>query len=215
MKAPTTYPILGEHLTMEEVISNPLAENGCLDPYLRGRVRPGVKSYIAAFKLGDPISSRGVTKVIGSSFSSYKEGDILEFSSLSLGALDVPGLTAYASLFETAKPLKGETIFVSTASGAVGQTVGQISKLQGPTQLDAALKALKPHGCIVYLTRVGFIVGELIQRSGPRFYEKMHRWIHDGVIKTVISETDEIDNATEGLVGMFYWKPFGKAILKI
>lgn len=45
-----------------------------------------------------------------------------------LGALGMPGLTAYSSLYEIGKPKKGETIFVSAASGAVGQLVGQLAK---------------------------------------------------------------------------------------
>jgi NADPH-dependent curcumin reductase CurA len=48
-----------------------------------------------------------------------------------LGALGMPGLTAYSSLYEIGKPKKGETIFVSAASGAVGQLVGQLAKHEG------------------------------------------------------------------------------------
>jgi NADPH-dependent curcumin reductase CurA len=43
----------------------------------------------------------------------------------------MPGLTAYASLYEIGKPKKGETIFISSAAGAVGQIVGQIAKHEG------------------------------------------------------------------------------------
>lgn len=53
--------------------------------------------------------------------------DIRDF----LGALGMPGLTAYSSLYEIGKPQKGETIFVSAASGAVGQIVGQLAKHEG------------------------------------------------------------------------------------
>lgn len=42
-----------------------------------------------------------------------------------IGALGMPGLTAYASLYEIGKPKKGETIFISSTAGAVGQIVGQ------------------------------------------------------------------------------------------
>lgn len=45
-----------------------------------------------------------------------------------LGALDMPGLTAYLSLFKIGKPKKGETIFVSASSGAVGALVGQLCR---------------------------------------------------------------------------------------
>ena len=43
----------------------------------------------------------------------------------------MPGLTAYAGLYEVCSPKKGETVFVSAASGAVGQLVGQFAKLLG------------------------------------------------------------------------------------
>jgi NADPH-dependent curcumin reductase CurA len=43
----------------------------------------------------------------------------------------MPGLTAYAGFFDVAKPKKGEYVFVSAASGAVGQLVGQLAKITG------------------------------------------------------------------------------------
>jgi NADPH-dependent curcumin reductase CurA len=54
-----------------------------------------------------------------------------------LGALGMPGLTAYSSLYEIGKPKKGETIFVSSAAGAVGQLVGQLAKHEGLTVLGS------------------------------------------------------------------------------
>lgn len=48
-----------------------------------------------------------------------------------IGALGMPGLTAYSSFYEIGKPKKGETIFISAASGAVGQLVGQLAKHDG------------------------------------------------------------------------------------
>ncbi|KAL9115844.1 MAG: hypothetical protein Q9227_000212 [Pyrenula ochraceoflavens] len=48
-----------------------------------------------------------------------------------VGALGMPGLTAYSSLYEIGKPKKGETIFISSAAGAVGQLVGQLAKHDG------------------------------------------------------------------------------------
>lgn len=41
------------------------------------------------------------------------------------------GLTAYAGFFEVCKPKKGEKLFVSAASGSVGNLVGQYAKLFG------------------------------------------------------------------------------------
>jgi hypothetical protein len=36
----------------------------------------------------------------------------------------MPGATVYGGLVETLRPLKGETIFISAAAGAVGSLVG-------------------------------------------------------------------------------------------
>lgn len=41
------------------------------------------------------------------------------------------GFTAYVGFFEVLKPKKGETLFVSAASGAVGQLVGQLARDAG------------------------------------------------------------------------------------
>lgn len=43
----------------------------------------------------------------------------------------MPGMTAYAGFYEVCSPKKGETVFVSAASGAVGQLVGQFAKMMG------------------------------------------------------------------------------------
>ncbi|GAU26167.1 hypothetical protein TSUD_353890 [Trifolium subterraneum] len=47
------------------------------------------------------------------------------------GILGMPGITAYAGFFEVSAPKKAENVFVSAASGAVGQLVGQFAKLHG------------------------------------------------------------------------------------
>jgi NADPH-dependent curcumin reductase CurA len=65
-----------------------------------------------------------------------------------LGALGMPGLTAYSSFYEIGKPKKGEVIFISAASGAVGQIVGQLAKREGLKVLgsvgsDEKLKFIK------------------------------------------------------------------------
>ena len=54
-----------------------------------------------------------------------------------IGALGMSGLTAYSSLYEIGAPKKGETIFVSAASGAVGQIVGQLAKHEGLTVIGS------------------------------------------------------------------------------
>jgi len=43
-----------------------------------------------------------------------------------VGAAGMPGQTAYYGLYTIGEPKKGETIFITGASGAVGQIVGQL-----------------------------------------------------------------------------------------
>jgi len=61
---------------------------------------------------------------------SWKLTEYLDESQISLGvgAMGMPGSTAYGGLIDVLRPIKGQTIFVSAASGAVGSIVGQIAK---------------------------------------------------------------------------------------
>ncbi|KAB2616052.1 2-alkenal reductase (NADP(+)-dependent)-like [Pyrus ussuriensis x Pyrus communis] len=72
-----------------------------------------------------PLSGYGVAKVLDSRNSNFKEGDLYT------GFLGMPGMTAYAGFNEVCSPKKGEYVFISAASGAVGQVVGQFAKLLG------------------------------------------------------------------------------------
>ncbi|KAL5384989.1 hypothetical protein DPSP01_005089 [Paraphaeosphaeria sporulosa] len=122
---------------------------------------PSIKSYSAPFQLGKPITNRTIMKVLKSNSDKYQPGDVVisagvsaieEYTALSkeevqqvrklenplnldpkhfLGALGMPGLTAWSSFYEIGQPKKGETIFISAASGAVGQLVGQLAKHEG------------------------------------------------------------------------------------
>jgi len=73
--------------------------------------------------------------------------------------LGLPGMTAYSGLFKIGQPKKGETIYVSTAAGAVGQIVCQISKILGlrvigsagdDNKIDFLLNELKLDGAFNY-----------------------------------------------------------------
>lgn len=67
------------------------------------------------------------------------------------GALGMPGLTAYSSFYEIGKPKKGETIFISAASGAVGAMVAQLAKREG----------LKVIGSVGSDEKLNYIINEL------------------------------------------------------
>ncbi|XP_030036452.2 prostaglandin reductase 1-like [Manduca sexta] len=48
-----------------------------------------------------------------------------------VGAVGMPGATAYFGFLEICKPVAGETVVVTGAAGAVGSIVGQIAKIKG------------------------------------------------------------------------------------
>ncbi|XP_047024544.1 prostaglandin reductase 1-like [Helicoverpa zea] len=52
-------------------------------------------------------------------------------NSLGVGAVGMPGTTAYFAFLEICKPKAGETVVVTGAAGAVGSLVGQIAKIKG------------------------------------------------------------------------------------
>ena len=173
-----------------------------------------IKSYATAFNLSEPITNRTIMKVIKSNNPKFQSGDVIfsidgspieEYSVLGkewteraqklenpynldpkvfLGALGMPGLTAWSSFYDIGQPKKGETIFISAASGAVGQIVGQLAKHEGlkvigsvgnDDKLDfiknelnfdegfnykkekpsEALKRLAPNGIDIYYENVG------------------------------------------------------------
>ncbi|KAI2468884.1 NAD(P)-binding protein [Annulohypoxylon bovei var. microspora] len=130
------------------------------DPYLRSKMRDGsVKSYSPPFAIDGPLTNSAVARVLKSDSPEYKEGDLVvafvpiaEYARIAdpaaantrkinnphnldlgvfLGPLGMPGLTAYAGLHRIGKPKKGETVFISSAAGAVGQVVGQVAKNEG------------------------------------------------------------------------------------
>ncbi|KAL2137596.1 hypothetical protein VTI28DRAFT_8934 [Corynascus sepedonium] len=151
------------------------------DPYQRGRMREGnTKSYTPPFELGGAITNGAVARVLKSDTDAYKAGDLVighlptaEYATLDsnglkaiqgkvhnphklplglfLGALGMPGLTGWSSLHEIGQPKQGETIFISSAAGAVGQVVGQIAKREG----------LKVIGSVGSDDKLDFIINEL------------------------------------------------------
>lgn len=62
----------------------------------------------------------------------YKLPDLQGLSdSLGVGAVGMPGVTAYFGFLDLCQPKAGETVVVTGAAGAVGSLVGQIAKLKG------------------------------------------------------------------------------------
>ncbi|RYQ88075.1 hypothetical protein Ahy_B09g095495 isoform H [Arachis hypogaea] len=127
------------------------------DPFMRNLMSDiGILEKFLPYAPGSPLFGYGVAKVLESGHPDYKKGDLVwgftkweEYSlvpssrilfkiehtdvplSYYTGILGMPGMTAYAGFFEVGLPKKGEKVFVSAASGAVGQLVGQFAKLTG------------------------------------------------------------------------------------
>ena len=60
-----------------------------------------------------------------------------------LGALGMPGMTAWVGLTEIAPIREGETVFISAAAGAVGSVAGQLAKARGCRVVGSAGGAAK------------------------------------------------------------------------
>lgn len=122
------------------------------DPYMRYRIRSD-----GDYKPGEPMLGLVAGKIIDSNMPEWKVGDLFgaelpytdvqavpaskakafrrltgliseDQISLGVGALGMPGSTAYGGLIDILKPQKGETLWVSGAAGAVGSMVGMMAK---------------------------------------------------------------------------------------
>jgi NADPH-dependent curcumin reductase len=157
-----------------------------LDPAMRGWMNEG-KSYIPPVEIGAVMRAGGVGKVVASNNPAFAVGDyvnagldVQEYCLIPeanikrsgmfkidprmgltswLNVLGMPGMTGYFGLMDVGQPKAGETVVVSGAAGAVGQTVGQIAKLKGcrvvgiaggKAKCDWVVKELGFDACIDY-----------------------------------------------------------------
>jgi NADPH-dependent curcumin reductase CurA len=152
-----------------------------VDPYMRGRMNDG-ESYIPAFELGKTMLGGAVGRVIESRSPDLAEGDVVEHfygwrdvaqgnaahftrraelsglpTSVYLGALGVPALTAWIGLFVVAEMKAGDAVFVSGAAGAVGTAVGQLARLHGASRVVGSAGSQEKIDVIT--SRYGYDVG--------------------------------------------------------
>jgi NADPH-dependent curcumin reductase CurA len=147
-----------------------------LDPYMRGRMNDA-RSYAAPQALNQVMIGGTVGEVVASKSPGFAEGDRVvgmggwqQYSvvdgtrgflrkvdtsrvplSAFLGAVGMPGVTAWYGLMKICEAKAGQTITVSAASGAVGSVVGQLAKARG---CRAVGFAGGPEKC-------GYVTGEL------------------------------------------------------
>lgn len=112
-----------------------------MQPLLAGAIGAIYASENESFKVGDLVQGNLgwedyslVRKAEG--LTPLKPNDLP--LSYHLGVLGMQGQTAYAGLLDIGAPKAGETVYVSSASGAVGQIVGQLAKLRGARVVGSA-----------------------------------------------------------------------------
>jgi NADPH-dependent curcumin reductase CurA len=178
-----------------------------VDPYMRGRMsdRP---SYVTPFAIGQALDGGAVgvvevsrdarfpvgtavlhslgwrTHAVGLA-QAFRQIDVVGVSpSAYLGVLGMPGFTAYVGLFTIGELEAGQTVFISSAAGAVGTIAGQLARAHGaraigstrskesarllreklhfddtivvePDRVADQLRAAAPHGIDLYFDNVG------------------------------------------------------------
>jgi hypothetical protein len=156
-----------------------------LDPYMRGRMNDA-KSYAAPQPLGKVMQGGTVGEVVESKSPDYKPGDKVvgmggwqQYSVVDanaagmlrkvdtthvpishyLGAVGMPGVTAWYGLVKIIEAKAGQTVAVSAASGAVGSAFGALAKARGlrvigiaggKEKCDYAVKEIGFDACIDY-----------------------------------------------------------------
>jgi NADPH-dependent curcumin reductase len=170
-----------------------------LDPYMRGRMSDA-KSYVPPQPLNEVMCGGTVGEVIESRNPSFKVGDSVvgmygwqeygtsdgqglykvDTSKVSmsayLGAVGMPGVTAWYGLNRIIEPKRSETVAVSAASGAVGSVVGQLAKAAGCRVVGIAGGAEK---CRYVMQTLGF--DACVDYKAGKLYEDLKAAAPDGI----------------------------------
>lgn len=212
----TDTPVLkdGEVLVRHHYLS--------LDPYMRGRMNES-KSYAASQPLGEVMIGGTVGEVVESRNAKYAVGDKVvgmggwqEYSvvpadqpgalrkvdtthvplSHYLGAVGMPGVTAWYGLVKIIAPKEGDTVVVSAATGAVGSAFAALAKARGCRAVGIAGGAEK---CKYAVEELGFdacidykehsdvkAMSKALKEACPNgidgYFENVGGWIMDAVM---------------------------------
>jgi len=193
-----------------------------LDPYMRGRMNES-KSYAASQPLGEVMIGGTVGEVAESKHPKYAVGDKVvgmggwqEYSVVDadqpgalrkvdtthvplshyLGAVGMPGVTAWYGLVKIIAPKAGDTVVVSAATGAVGSAFAALAKARGCRAVGIAGGADK---CKYAVDELGFdacidykehsdvkAMSKALKEACPNgidgYFENVGGWIMDAVM---------------------------------
>lgn len=171
-----------------------------LDPAMRGWMNAG-KSYIKPVGIGEVMRAGAAGTVIDSKHADFAAGDKVSGNfgvqthaifpgdqlrkvdtSLAelpvyLGALGMPGMTAYFGTLDVGQLAEGDVVLVSAASGAVGALVGQIAKKKGASRVIGI--AGGPEKCAYVVDELGF--DAVIDYKAEEINDAIRRECPDGI----------------------------------
>jgi len=183
-------PGAGEFIVQIEQIS--------LDPAMRGWLND-VRSYVPPVGVGEVMRAYAGGRVIASNHADFAVGDAvrglfgvreyavsdgkgvdrldLDVAPMAtwLGALGMPGMTAYFGLTDVGRAQPGETVLVSAAAGAVGSVVAQLAKAKGCRVIGVAGGPDK----VAWLRDLG--LDDVIDRKEGDLLRQVRRAAPDGV----------------------------------
>ena len=193
-----------------------------LDPYMRGRMNES-KSYAASQPLGEVMIGGTVGEVVESRNAKYAVGDKVvgmggwqEYSVVDanapgalrkvdtthvplshyLGAVGMPGVTAWYGLVKIIAPKEGDTVVVSAATGAVGSAFAALAKARGcrvvgiaggADKCKYATEELGFDACIDYKVHGDVkAMSKALKEACPNgidgYFENVGGWIMDAVM---------------------------------
>ncbi|MEO5734684.1 MAG: NADP-dependent oxidoreductase [Rubrivivax sp.] len=215
-----------------------------LDPYMRGRMNDS-KSYAVPQAIDAVMGGGTVGEVVESKHAGFKNGDAVvgmggwqthaiidagtpgalrkvatERVPLSayLGAVGMPGVTAWYGLNRVIQPKSGGTVVVDAASGAVGSVVGQLAKAHGcrvvglaggPDKCGYVVDELGFDACIDYKAHRGFdSLAEALDKAAPDGVDGLFENVGGLIFNAVLSRMNAFGRiALCGLISGYDGEP--------
>jgi NADPH-dependent curcumin reductase CurA len=123
-------PVMRRQIAPQAFLAESVAVGAVMDAGAIGRV---TASEHAGFAVGDYVyGGFGVQEFARSDGTGVTKLDVsLAPPTAYLGAVGIPGLTAYFGLLDVGRAGAGDTVVVSGAAGGVGSVAGQIARIKG------------------------------------------------------------------------------------